>query len=63
MGLDFIPRTISADPMFRGLFVEKVIRRLNAKGEATGGGLQLVESGALVQVCVQVFCELRLALS
>lgn len=54
LGLDFIPRAISADPVFRGLFVEKVIRRLDAKGQPTGGGLQLVESGALVQICVQV---------
>jgi len=54
-GLRFIPAKILRDPVYRGIFVERVIRRLDPlNGMPTGPNLQLIETGTIVKVTIQL---------
>ncbi len=55
-GMTFVPAQLFVDPVFRGLLVERVIRRVDPfTWRASGPPLQLVEVGATVEVALQVY--------
>ena len=54
--LTFVPAAPAdtAGPVYRGLYVEKVVRAMDANGRAVGPALRYVELGASVVVTIQV---------
>jgi hypothetical protein len=51
--MQFTPSTIAADPIYRGIFVERMVQRAEG-GVATGPGVQLVVAGDFVMVTIQL---------
>jgi len=53
--LRFVPDRLATDPVYRGIFVDKVMRRVDPiSGRATGAPIQIVQSGSLVEVTIQM---------
>ena len=55
LAMTFVPASVLNFPVYRGIYVEKFIYRMDPlTGEAKGGPLQLVEVGETVVVSIQV---------
>jgi hypothetical protein len=51
--MKFVPASLNLYPLYRGIYVERAIRRVNG-GQDVGSPLQLVEIGSIVRVTLQV---------
>ena len=51
--MNFVPARISPDPIYRGIYVERLIQKAE-NGKPTGPALQLVQQGDFVVVTIQV---------
>lgn len=59
--LRFVPAETFLNPMYRGIHVEKTVRRVDpASGRAVGEPLQVIETGQVVMVTIQVTTPDRL---
>jgi hypothetical protein len=55
VGLQFVPSLLTYDPIYRGIFVNRAIRRVSPlTGLATGKPIQVVEAGAIVEIRIEV---------
>jgi uncharacterized protein YfaS (alpha-2-macroglobulin family) len=55
VGASFIPAKVSPDPIYRGIFLEKSIKRVDfISRKEQGPGLLIVERGALLAVTIQL---------
>jgi hypothetical protein len=53
--LVFVPAVAPVSPVYRGLYVQRIVQRKDeVTGAVVGGPLQTVERGAVVQITIQV---------
>jgi len=55
IGAAFIPNNISPDPVYRGIYLEKSVKRVHFTNRSSyGEGLSIVERGALLSITLQL---------
>jgi len=55
LGFDFIPKILFTDPVYRGIYVQKAIRKVDfVKREAIGASINSASPGSLVMVEIQI---------
>jgi hypothetical protein len=55
VGLSFIPGKLVQEPIYRGIYVEKIVQRLDPfSEEAVGPALTSIETGTIVKVTIQI---------
>lgn len=54
VSMDFVPAQVSADPIYRGIFVERVLTLKSEDSEEGEEPVQVVKSGTLVRVTIQI---------
>lgn len=55
MVLDFVPLTMSPDPTYRGIYVERLVQKLdNESGDGVGVHTQVATSGEFYKITIQI---------
>jgi hypothetical protein len=52
--MNFVPAEVSADPIYRGMYVERSIQHIDEKGDLVQGNTQLNQAGKFVKVTLQI---------